>query len=324
MMTGEKVVLKVEDLHINLFRDKQSYPVVKGVSFNLYEGETVALVGESGSGKSLTALSVMGLLPQPPLEVTRGKVVFDGKDVTRLSENEMDKIRGDQISMIFQEPMTALNPVFTVGEQIAEVLRFHRNFEKKAALDEAVKLLGHVGIPEPYKRAKSYPHQLSGGMRQRAMIAMALACSPKLLIADEPTTALDVTIQAQILKLLLDLKNESGTTILLITHDLGVVAQATQRTMVMYLGKIMESASTEEIFKNPRHPYTQGLLNSIPRIAAEKGPLTVIPGFVPNPWEIEKGCGFAPRCPKASDRCYQENPPHREFGDGHWALCWEA
>ncbi|WP_461569825.1 ABC transporter ATP-binding protein [Thermincola ferriacetica] len=323
-MTGKKEVLRVHNLKINLKRERRSYPLVKGVDFSLYEGETVALVGESGSGKSLTALSIMGLLPKPPLEIESGEILFDGRDLNKLSETEMEKIRGDKISMIFQEPMTALNPVFTVGEQIAEVLRYHRNYDKKGALAEAEKLLAHVGIPEPAKRAASYPHQLSGGMRQRAMIAMALACSPRILIADEPTTALDVTIQAQILKLLLDLKKEYGTTILLITHDLGVVAQAAQRTMVMYLGKILENALTDELFKKPIHPYTQGLLNSIPRIAAQKGPLTVIPGFVPNPWEIQQGCGFAPRCPKASERCFKEIPPYKEYGEGHWAACWEA
>src|SRR5512132_1419568 len=271
---------------------------VNGVSFYLDSGELLGLVGESGCGKSITALSIMRLIA-PPGKIVGGEITFDGKNLLKLSDAQMRQIRGDDIAMIFQDPMTSLNPVFTVGEQIAEALRLHRKLNRKAARDAAIEAMREVAIPDPARRADDYPHQLSGGMRQRVMIAMALACNPKLLIADEPTTALDVTIQAQILDLMRDLKKRVGAAIVLITHDLGVVAEVAERVVVMYAGKVVEEAPVRELFKEPLHPYTQGLLRSIPRIdtaAIQKKRLEAIPGVVPSLLHLPQGCRFAPRC----------------------------
>ncbi len=304
---------------------------VDGVSFDVKRGETLGVVGESGCGKSVTALSIMRLITQSAgrTEVT-GSVRFDGTELTTLSERQMRAIRGNRISMIFQEPMTSLNPVLTVGEQIAESVRIHQRLPKKAARDRAVEMLSTVRIADPQRRADEYPHQLSGGMRQRVMIAMALACNPKVLIADEPTTALDVTIQAQILNLMLELKERLGTAIVLITHDLGVVAETAQRAVVMYAGRKVEEAPVVELFRNPLHPYTRGLINSIPRRTAAgrrtdiRGRLQEIPGIVPSLIDPIPGCAFAPRCSFAVDRCSRERPELDAKGSDHLAACWET
>jgi peptide/nickel transport system ATP-binding protein len=282
---------------------------VDGVDFDIEKGEVVAIVGESGSGKSVTSLSIMGLIPNPPGKVIDGEILFSGEDLLKKSKKELQQIRGNKISMIFQEPMTSLNPVYNIGKQISETLIKHKSMNKKDAQKEAVKMLELVGIPSPEKRINDFPHQLSGGMRQRVMIAMALACSPELLIADEPTTALDVTIQAQILDLMLKLKEKFNTSIMLITHDLGVVAEVADRVVVMYCGKVVEKASVDKLFENPMHPYTIGLLNSIPKIDEDKDKLFMIPGTVPNPLEMPKGCSFSDRCDKCMDICKESMPP---------------
>ncbi len=297
---------------------------VDRVSFSIAAGETLGLVGESGCGKSVTALSVMRLLPKNG-RVVGGSVRFDGKDLLPLSEQEMRDIRGNRIAMIFQEPMTSLNPVHTVGAQIAEAVRIHKGLGSSAAMARAREMLRVVHIPDPEHRARDYPHQFSGGMRQRAMIAMALACSPQLLIADEPTTALDVTIQAQILRLMLELKERTGSAILMITHDLGVVAETCQRVVVMYAGRAVEEAPVLELFDHPAHPYTRGLLTSVPRrAAARRRRLAEIPGMVPSLKQVIRGCSFAPRCPIAIPRCQVEQPPMLELSNGHRAACWRA
>lgn len=282
---------------------------VNGVDFSIDKGEVLAIVGESGSGKSVTSLSVMGLIPSPPGKVIDGEILFKGEDLLNKNKKEMQDIRGNKISMIFQEPMTSLNPVFTVGKQISESIMRHQKLSKKEAEKKVIEMLELVGIPSPESRIKDYPHQLSGGMRQRVMIAMALTCNPELLIADEPTTALDVTIQAQILDLMVKLKEKLGTSILLITHDLGVVAETADKVVVMYCGKVVESATVDEIFENPMHPYTQGLLNSIPKIDEECEKLFMIPGMVPNPLEMPEGCAFSSRCSKCSEICTSKEPP---------------
>jgi peptide/nickel transport system ATP-binding protein len=291
-------------------------------------GETLAIVGESGCGKSVTALSLMRLVPDPPGRIVGGSVTLEGTDLLALDEAEMRAIRGNRISMIFQEPMTSLNPVMRIGDQIVEAVRLHRNMSSKEARDIAIEMLRLVRIPEPARRAREYPHQLSGGMRQRAMIAMALACRPALLIADEPTTALDVTIQAQILALILDLQKELGTGLVLITHDLGVVAQTAQRVIVMYAGRKVEEASVEALFAAPKHPYTRGLMASIPAVpapgVAAQARLNEIPGTVPSLVRLPKGCAFAPRCTLAIKRCEAEYPPLIDWGGGHLAACWRA
>ncbi|MGI8734762.1 MAG: ABC transporter ATP-binding protein [Pyrinomonadaceae bacterium] len=297
---------------------------VDGVSFYLDGGELLGLVGESGCGKSITALSIMRLVA-PPGKIVAGEIVFDGKNLLSLSDSEMRQIRGDDIAMIFQDPMTSLNPVFTVGEQIAEALRLHRKLNRKVARAAAVEAMREVAIPDPARRADDYPHQLSGGMRQRVMIAMALACDPKLLIADEPTTALDVTIQAQILELLDSLRKNRELAVLLITHDLGVVAEVADRVAVMYTGKIVEEAPVEELFARPRHPYTEGLLRSVPKLTAEhvakKERLETIEGVVPNPTELPPGCHFAPRCQYRMPRCEEGEIPLYDLDGGVTVRC---
>lgn len=295
---------------------------VDGVDISLDEGKTLAIAGESGCGKSMTACSIMRLVP-PPGRTVGGSIIFDGNDLLRLSDREMRNMRGNSISMIFQEPMTSLNPVLTVGDQVMEVLRLHRKLPRREALGETIRLLGLVGIPAPDQRVGDYPHQLSGGMRQRVMIAMALACKPRLLIADEPTTALDVTIQAQILELIDQLQRETGMALLLITHDLGIVAERAHHTAIMYAGKIVETAPTAELFSKPLHPYTRGLIESLPQNAVPGKPLPTIPGHVPNLAEGPQGCGFCPRCPNKDWTCQQSAPPLKEVGSSHLVRCWK-
>ena len=295
---------------------------VDGVDISLDEGKTLAIAGESGCGKSMTACSIMRLVP-PPGRTVGGSIIFDGNDLLRLSDREMRNMRGNSISMIFQEPMTSLNPVLTVGDQVMEVLRLHRKLPRREALGETIRLLGLVGIPAPDQRVGDYPHQLSGGMRQRVMIAMALACKPRLLIADEPTTALDVTIQAQILELIDQLQRETGMALLLITHDLGIVAERAHHTAIMYAGKIVETAPTAELFSNPLHPYTRGLIESLPQNAVPGKPLPTIPGHVPNLAEGPQGCGFCPRCPVKDWECRQSAPPLKEVSSNHLVRCWK-
>ncbi len=328
VMSAEANVLDVKGLQTVFFTNSGLFRAVDDVSFHVKRGETLAIVGESGCGKSVSALSIMRLVPNPPGRIVGGQIMLDGTDLLALDEARMREIRGNRISMIFQEPMTSLNPVIRIGDQISEAVRLHRDMNAKAAWEQAVEMLRLVRIPEPARRAQEYPHQLSGGMRQRAMIAMALACRPALLIADEPTTALDVTIQAQILALMVDLQKELGMGLILITHDLGVVAQTAQRVIVMYAGKKVEEADVETLFANPRHPYTRGLMASIPELPTlgnkAGARLTEIPGTVPALTRLPKGCAFAPRCKLAIDRCHQEYPPLEEFGGEHWAACWRA
>jgi len=298
---------------------------VDGVDYVVNAGETLAVVGESGCGKSVTALSIMRLIPEPPGKIVGGEIRFDGQNLLTLSQQQMRKIRGNKISMIFQEPMTSLNPVFSIGSQIAEAVRLHQRLSKKDALDRAVDMLRLVGIPSPGQRVREYPHQLSGGMRQRAMIAMALSCHPTLLIADEPTTALDVTIQAQILDLMANLKAEFNASIMLITHDLGIVAETAARVVVMYAGNVVEEADVYAIFEQPLHPYTVGLLESIPKLdpqAAKQNRLQEIRGTVPMPSHLPNGCHFHPRCPKCRDICRTETPPLKEHEKNHKVRCW--
>jgi len=297
---------------------------VDGVDFRLERGRTLGIVGESGCGKSVTALSIMGLVPQPPGRIAAGEVRFEGEDLLQAPVQRLRDLRGDQLSMIFQEPMTSLNPAFQVGEQIAEVLLHHRNLTRDEAHEKAVEMLRKVRIPSPEARAKEYPHQLSGGMRQRVMIAMALACNPKLLIADEPTTALDVTIQAQILELMRALREELGTAIILITHDLGVIAELADDVIVMYAGQVVERCAVPRLFAEPQHPYTVGLLGSIPRLDLEQERLAAIEGFVPDAAAMPEGCRFHPRCPFSVEKCRREAPALREIVPGHFAACWLA
>ncbi len=324
------MLLSVEHLKTYFHTPRGIIKAVDDVSFSLNKGEVLGLVGESGCGKSVTSQSIMRLIPEPPGKIEQGKILFDGQDIATLPLKEMKSIRGNRISMIFQEPMTSLNPVKTIGWQIGEMFRLHRNTDRKESLEMAVDMLAKVQIPEPDKRIKAFPHQLSGGMRQRAMIAMALSCNPEILIADEPTTALDVTVQAQILDLMKRLKKDFNTAILMITHDLGVIADIADRVMVMYAGKAVESASTLEIFENPCHPYTQGLLGSVPILGRragtpKKGPRTrlqEIPGMVPSLSDLPRGCFFCPRCSKAKDICSTQMPPFTERDKGHWVRCW--
>jgi len=317
-------LIEIKNLKTQFLTERGIARAVDDVSFNILEGETMAIVGESGCGKSVTALSIMNLVPNPPGEVVAGSIHFEGKDLLKISEREMRKIRGNRISMIFQEPMTSLNPVFKIGDQISEVLRLHQNLEKKDARDKAIDLLRQVRIPAPENRISDYPHQMSGGMRQRVMIAIALACSPKILIADEPTTALDVTIQAQILKLMDQLREQTGTSIMLITHDLAVVAETAENVIVMYAGRIVETANVHKLFNNPFHPYTKGLMSSIPGIEKidKEVRLEAIPGMVPNLYALPLGCKFNDRCIKAHDRCLQAEPNLIEIEDGHYVRCW--
>jgi peptide/nickel transport system ATP-binding protein len=321
-------VLSVEDLAVHFHTIDGTIRAVDGVSLSIGRGEILGVVGESGCGKSVTALSVMGLLASPPARVERGSIRLDGRELLSLTEERMRELRGEQMSMIFQEPMTSLDPVMRVGTQVAEGLVVHRGMTRRAAEASAVEMLARVRIPEPARRAREYPHQLSGGMRQRVMIAMALACEPKLLIADEPTTALDVTIQAQILRLMLDLREEFGTAIMLITHDLGVVAETADRVAVMYAGRKVEEAPVERIFGNPRHPYTAGLLGSVPKLdrsgGGAGGHLTEIKGMVPRLSGDMTGCRFAPRCPLATQRCRVEEPALEAVETGHVTACFHA
>jgi peptide/nickel transport system ATP-binding protein len=325
---AEAMILDVKGLQTVFFTASGLFRAVDDVSFNVRRGQTLAIVGESGCGKSVTALSVMRLVPDPPGRIVGGSVVLEGTDLLGLDEDKMRAIRGNRISMIFQEPMTSLNPVMRIGDQITEAVRLHRPMTRKEAWKQAVEMLRLVRIPVPERRAHEYPHQLSGGMRQRAMIAMALACRPALLIADEPTTALDVTIQAQILQLILELQKELGMGLILITHDLGVVAQTAQRVIVMYAGKKVEEADVETLFANPKHPYTRGLMASIPGLPAAgakaNARLVEIPGMVPSLTRLPKGCAFAPRCELAIARCRDEYPPLETQGDDHLAACWRA
>ncbi|SHK88865.1 peptide/nickel transport system ATP-binding protein [Bradyrhizobium lablabi] len=324
----EATVLDVKGLQTVFFTNSGLFRAVDDVSFTVRRGETLAIVGESGCGKSVTALSIMRLVPNPPGKIVGGAIVLEGTDLLGLDEDKMREVRGNRISMIFQEPMTSLNPVMRIGDQITEAVHLHRTMTHKAAWDQAVEMLRLVRIPEPERRAREYPHQLSGGMRQRAMIAMALACRPALLIADEPTTALDVTIQAQILALVLELQQELGMGLILITHDLGVVAQTAQRVIVMYAGKKVEEANVEDLFSNPRHPYTRGLMASIPAVPSLGGNADVrlveIPGMVPSLTRLPKGCAFAPRCGLAIARCREEYPPLESVAADHLAACWRA
>jgi peptide/nickel transport system ATP-binding protein len=326
----EPPILQVEGLQTFFYTRRGILKAVDGVGFSIRAGETLAIVGESGCGKSVTALTLMRLVPDPPGRVVGGSVKLAGRELLALDEPAMRRVRGKEISMIFQEPMTSLNPVMTIGRQITEVLLLHEGLSRSAAHRKAVEMLRLVHIPEPEQRVQDYPHQLSGGMRQRVMIAMALACNPKVLIADEPTTALDVTIQAQILDLILELQCELGAAVILITHDLGVVAEIAQRVIVMYAGRKVEEAPVGELFARPLHPYTRGLLISIPRLTAihsdspQPERLPEIPGMVPPLTNLPSGCRFAPRCSLADDRCRSQYPPYEQKRQGHWAACWHS
>ena len=323
-------LIELEDVAVAFGPPGREVTVVDGASFSIDAGETVALVGESGSGKSVTALAIMGLL-QDPGRVTRGTIRYDGRDLTKLDDRALSAIRGDRIAMIFQEPMSSLNPMLSVGGHVAEPLRLHRGLSRGETRRQAIALLDRVGIPSAARRFDDYPHRMSGGMRQRVMIAAALACRPALLIADEPTTALDVTIQAQIMDLLADLQAEFGMGILFITHDLGVVAETARRVIVMYAGRKVEEAEVGELFARPMHPYTMGLLASIPRLDLMRGEvervgqrLQEIPGIVPPLFDLPEGCAFAPRCERADDLCRRERPAYQEKRPGHWAACWHS
>lgn len=317
-----KTLLEVKELKTHFFLSRGILKAVDGVSLTVAKGETLAVVGESGCGKSVTAFSIMGLVA-PPGRIVEGEILFEGEDLLRLPDEKLRSIRGNRISMIFQEPMTSLNPVFSIGRQIAEGIRLHKGVNGNEAREQAVEMLSLVGIPSPASRYRDYPHQLSGGMRQRVMIAMALACGPDLVVADEPTTALDVTIQAQILELMDRLKNEREMAMILITHDLGVVAERAHRTAIMYAGKIVESAATAELLANPLHPYTQGLLASLPQSSKPGMPLQTIPGHVPSLVGELAGCGFCDRCPVKKWECRRDTPILKEVGKGHLVRCWK-
>jgi peptide/nickel transport system ATP-binding protein len=318
-------LLEVRSLSTHFFTEDGVIRAVENISFDLFPGEILSLVGESGCGKSVTALSILRLIASPPGQVVGGEILFDGKDLLKLKEKEMEKVRGNDIAMIFQEPMTSLNPVFTVGDQIMEAILFHQKVDREEARKKAVELLDRVRIPSPEATIDAYPHQLSGGMRQRAMIAMALSCQPKLLIADEPTTALDVTVQAQVLRLLKEIQREMGMAVLLITHDLGVVSEIADRVAVMYAGRMMEYGPIETIFQQVRHPYTRGLLDSIPPLEEKRKRLNAIPGQVPDPMDLPAGCTFHPRCTLAIDACKRAEPPLFPVNGDHLSRCirWE-
>ena len=318
-------LLEVKGLKTYFFTDEGVVRAVDGIDLRIDKGETLGIVGESGCGKTVTALSVLRLIPMPPGRIVEGQILYEGRDLVTLPPGQMRKVRGKEISMVFQEPMTSLNPVFTIGEQIAEAIRLHEGLGRRAAMDKTVEMLKIVHMANPERRVKEYPHQLSGGMRQRVMIAMALSCNPKLLIADEPTTALDVTIQAQILELLNELKAKLGMAVMLITHDMGVIAETAQRVMVMHAARVVEEAPVKELFKEPLHPYTQGLLRSIPRIdlaATKKQRLEAIPGVVPSLIDVPPGCRFTPRCPFAKAVCSEKDPVLKEVKPGHKVACW--
>ncbi len=323
-MIVQDPLLEVRDLRTSFYTEEGVARAVDGVSFVVGRGQTLGLVGESGCGKSVSAFSIMRLVPDPPGRIEAGQILLKGRDLLALEEEEMRRVRGDDIAMIFQEPMTSLNPVLTCGFQIIEAVVLHQQVPKQEARARAVEMLQLVGIPAPEQRIDEYPHQLSGGMRQRVMIAMALACNPDVLIADEPTTALDVTIQAQILALLESLQESLQMAIVMITHDLGVIAETADQVAVMYAGQVVEYAETQVLFTRPRHPYTRGLLRSIPRLDAEQERLDIIPGVVPDARSFPPGCRFAPRCPLADAHCRAEAPPLEEVEAGHWASCWKA
>ncbi len=319
------LILNIENLSTHFETARGTVRAVDGVDLRLNEGDTLGIAGESGCGKTVLALSIMRLIPRPPGRIVSGKILFEGSDLLALTDAEMRRIRGKQISMIFQEPMTSLNPVFRIGDQIAEVLQLHEGLSAKDSRDRAVEMLQLVGIPAPASRAQDYPHQMSGGMRQRVMIAIALACRPRLMLADEPTTALDVTIQAQILGLIQDLKREIGSSVILITHDLGVIAEAAQHAAIMYAGWVVEQATVEAIFSSPLHPYTVGLMNSIPRIGSGSSRnryLNVIAGTIPNLLDLPSGCKFRDRCPHAMPVCAEKKPELLEKTAGHYVRCW--
>lgn len=318
----EDVLLHVEDLKTYFYTDEGVVPGVDGVSFEVRKGETLAIVGESGCGKSATALSILRIVQSPPGRIIGGRILFGDVDLLQLSEKKMRDIRGNEISMIFQEPMTSLNPVFTVGEQISQPLRHHQKLDRKQAREKAIEMIRLVGIADPERVIDQYPHQCSGGMRQRIMIAMALACRPQILIADEPTTALDVTIQAQILHLMMEMKDEMEASIVLITHDLGVVAETSDNVMVMYAGQAVEYATCDQLFEKPMHPYTVGLLNSIPKLNEEVEKLYTIRGSVPNATQFPSGCRFAERCDHCTQRCIDQPPPLYDLGDGRRVRCF--
>jgi peptide/nickel transport system ATP-binding protein len=315
-------LIEVNNLEVQFEVRGVTLRAVDDVSFSIAPGETLGLVGESGCGKSVTASAIMRLVPQPPGKIAGGQVQFDDVDLLKLSEKKMRAIRGNRISMIFQEPMTSLNPVYTVGDQVAEVIQLHQKLKRREAMEKVVEVFGHVGIPAPETRVHDHPHKMSGGMRQRVMIAMALACNPRLMIADEPTTALDVTIQAQILDLMNKLKSDTGAAILFITHDLGVIAEMAQRVAVMYAGKMMEYAKVTDLFDNPKHPYTIGLMTSVPAMSKGKERLTTIPGVVPSLFQIPDGCPYYDRCPDAKEFCKEKLPAMTEVRKGHWVRCW--
>ena len=319
-----EALLQVKDLKTNFYTEEGVVQAVAGVSYDIQPGEIVGLVGESGCGKTVSALSILRLIPNPPGKIVGGEIIFEGDDIIKMDEEEVRHIRGNKIGMIFQEPMNSLNPVLTIGRQLTETLELHLKMDKKAATQRAIELLEMVGIPEARQRIKDYPHQFSGGMRQRVMIAMALSCNPKLLLADEPTTALDVTIQAQILELLTRLTRELGTAVIVITHNLGVVARYADRVFVMYAGKVIESATAAELYANPRHPYTLGLLKSVPRLdEIRKEKLDPIEGMPPDLINLGAGCPFRPRCRFSVDRCKEENPPLIAVAEAHASACWE-
>ncbi|PPA70639.1 ABC transporter ATP-binding protein [Jeotgalibacillus proteolyticus] len=321
-MTTKDPVLQVKGLKVSFFTDDGEVPAVDDIDFYVKEGEVLGIVGESGCGKSVTSLSVMGLIPSPPGKITGGEIKLNGEELTTASEKRMRKIRGNDVAMIFQEPMTSLNPLFTIGSQLMDATLIHKKGDKKQAKKRAIEMLKLVGLGRAEELMNEYPHQLSGGMRQRVMIAMAMVCDPKLLIADEPTTALDVTIQAQILKLMKRLNEELNTAIMLITHDLGVVAETCERVVVMYAGKVVENGLAVDIFKDPQHPYTRGLIQSVPDMRYKKQRLYSIPGNVPRPGSIKKGCRFAARCEFAFERCLQEDPPLYKTAEGHSTRCF--
>ena len=321
MIQSEKL-LEIKDLCVEFKTVEGTVKAVNHLNYTLHKGEKLGIVGESGSGKSVSSLGIMQLIPNPPGKITEGEILYKGKDLVKVPEKEMQNIRGNEISMIFQEPMTSLNPIIKCGKQIAESLRLHRGLNKKDAMKEAVHMMRAVGIANPEVRAHEYPHQMSGGMRQRVMIAMALACQPQILIADEPTTALDVTIQAQILDLIRDLNKSMNTSVLFITHDLGVISELCDTVIVMYTGHIVEQAPVRDLFKDPKHPYTIGLLSAIPRITKDRPPLSTIEGIVPNPTERIEGCSFWPRCPHATEKCRKAEPPVVHISEERQVRCW--